>query len=61
MTEEVRQKAFDFYFTTRTEGSGVGLALVQQAVEMHGGRVDVESEPGRGTRFTVCIPAIENG
>lgn len=59
MPAEVREKAFDLYFTTRKEGSGVGLALVQQAVEMHGGRIDLESEPGSGTTFTVCIPAID--
>jgi PAS domain S-box-containing protein len=61
MTEEVKEKAFDLYFTTRKEGSGVGLALVQQSVEMHGGRVDVESVSGQGTRFTICIPAVDAG
>jgi len=59
MPVEVREKAFDLYFTTRKEGSGVGLALVQQSVEMHGGRIDVESEPGLGTTFTICIPALD--
>ncbi len=59
MPAEVRDKVFDLYFTTRKEGSGVGLALVQQAVEMHGGRIELESKPGRGTTFTICIPAID--
>jgi signal transduction histidine kinase len=39
------------------EGSGIGLALVQELVRLHGGRVDVTSTPGEGTTFTVVIPA----
>lgn len=38
------------------EGSGIGLALVQELVKMHGGRIEVASEPDRGTRFTVTMP-----
>lgn len=38
------------------EGSGIGLALVHELVKMHGGRIDVASEPDRGTRFTVSLP-----
>jgi two-component system sensor histidine kinase BaeS len=38
-------------------GSGLGLSLVKQTVEAHGGRITVESEPGRGSAFTLHIPA----
>ncbi|HYF61491.1 MAG TPA: HAMP domain-containing sensor histidine kinase, partial [Herpetosiphonaceae bacterium] len=38
------------------EGSGIGLALVQELVRLHGGRIEVESAPGRGSAFTVSIP-----
>jgi len=38
------------------EGSGIGLALVRELVRLHGGTIDVVSEPGQGTRFTVAIP-----
>lgn len=58
MPPEVRDKAFDLYFTTKKEGSGVGLALVQQTVEMHGGRIDIESTEGQGTSFIIHLPAF---
>jgi signal transduction histidine kinase len=58
MSQEVQERAFDLYFTTRREGSGIGLALVQQAVEMHGGRIELVSRPGQGTTFTIRLPAF---
>jgi signal transduction histidine kinase len=50
-------RIFDLYFTTKTEGTGVGLAVTHQIVTAHGGSVDVESSPGQGTRFFVRLPA----
>jgi two-component system, OmpR family, sensor histidine kinase MtrB len=43
---------------TRSAGSGLGLAIVRENVELHGGRVDVASVPGQGTRFTVRLPVL---
>jgi signal transduction histidine kinase len=45
----------------RTEGTGIGLAIVKKAVERMGGSVGVESSPGRGTRFWLRLPAAPNG
>lgn len=55
---EVQANVFDLYFTTKKEGTGVGLALVQQAVEMHGGSINMRSKPGLGTAFIVTLPAF---
>lgn len=54
------ERVFDPFFTTREDGTGVGLTLVRQAVEMHGGEVRVTSSPGRGTVVTADLPAAED-
>jgi signal transduction histidine kinase len=50
-------KIFRLYYTTKTEGSGIGLAMVYRIVQMHDGRVDVESTVGKGTTVTLSLPA----
>jgi len=50
-------KIFEAYFTTRAKGTGLGLAIVKHNTEMYGGAVNVESELGVGTRFTLEFPA----
>ncbi|MFH1020928.1 MAG: ATP-binding protein, partial [Pseudomonadota bacterium] len=48
---------FDPYFTTKEEGHGLGLAVTHSIVAKHGGRINVESEEGRGASFTIYLPA----
>jgi signal transduction histidine kinase len=54
---DILPKIFDLYFTTKPDGTGVGLAVTHQIVEAHQGRIDVDSAPGAGTRMSVRIPA----
>jgi signal transduction histidine kinase len=50
------EKIFRLYYTTKAQGSGIGLSMVYRIVQMHDGRIDVESEVGRGTVMTVTLP-----
>jgi len=54
-------RVFDPYFTTKQEGSGLGLAVSYAIVRKHGGHIAVESTPGAGTTFTVYVPACDVG
>jgi nitrogen fixation/metabolism regulation signal transduction histidine kinase len=55
LTPDARQHLFEPNFTTKREGSGLGLVMVKRIVEEHGGSIEVESETGKGTRFRVVL------
>jgi signal transduction histidine kinase len=55
--EEKREKIFQAHYSTKEKGSGLGLAIVRNNTELYGGKVSVESELGKGTRFTLEFPA----
>ena len=58
MPDEIKARAFDAFFTTRSgEALGLGLSTARAIVERHGGRITLESAPGRGTTATVVLPA----
>ncbi len=51
-----REKIFQLYFTTKKKGSGIGLAMTFRIVQLHNGRIDFFSEPGKGTTFILRFP-----
>ena len=57
--EDIIEKIFDPFFTTKPagEGTGLGLSICHRIVEEHGGSIDARSEPGKGTVFTIKLPA----
>lgn len=57
MNEKTVSKMFQAFFSTRSDGSGLGLPTVRRIIDAHGGRISCESEPGQGTRFTIHLPA----
>ncbi|MBA4386663.1 MAG: PAS domain-containing sensor histidine kinase [Verrucomicrobia bacterium] len=52
-------RIFDPYFTTRPEGSGLGLMIVQRIIQEHGGQIEIVSKPKAGTSFTIILPQAE--
>jgi signal transduction histidine kinase len=56
-----RESIFNPFFTTKSSGVGLGLAIVSKIVDEHGGQITVESDPGAGSVFRVFLPMKENG
>jgi len=58
MTPEVQRRIFEPFYTTKPvgQGTGLGLSMSFSIVQKHGGRIEVQSAPGEGTRFRVWVP-----
>jgi signal transduction histidine kinase len=61
MSDEVTTQLYKPFFTTKQGGTGLGLALTQQIVAEHDGRIDFETKPGSGTTFTLSLPLTNGG
>lgn len=58
ISDENQKRIFEPYFTTKSGGTGLGLPTARRLVEGHEGRLELHSEPGRGTDFTILLPAL---
>jgi PAS domain S-box-containing protein len=60
--QDIVDRVFDPFFTTKPQGSGLGLAIVRKIVDAHDGRIDLRTEPGRGTtiRVTLTVTGVED-
>ena len=56
MDQATKDHIFEPFFSTKARGAGLGLAIVKQIIERHGGKISVESEAGKGSRFTIDLP-----
>lgn len=56
MSEETLSRVFDLFFTTKPQGTGLGMAIARSVVDLHGGRINIESRLGQGTRVLVLLP-----
>jgi two-component system sensor histidine kinase HydH len=54
--EEVQKKIFNLYFTTKDNGTGIGLSIVQQIIDQHNGTISLDSRKGHGSRFSLRLP-----
>ena len=59
MTQAVKERVFEPFFTTKADGSGMGLSTAYGVIKQGGGDIVVESEPGKGTSFTIYLPLLE--
>lgn len=60
MPADVQDRVFHLFFTTKKSGSGVGLAVAFQVVQLHNGTIDFTSRPGQGTTFRLCFPVLDD-
>jgi signal transduction histidine kinase len=56
ISADTLDRIFDLYYTTKAEGSGIGLSIVYRIVQLHGGEIEVQSTEGRGTTFRLLLP-----
>jgi len=56
MSAETKRRLFEAFYTTKRNGTGLGMMITQEIVKKHGGKMEVESEEGKGTTVSVYLP-----
>src|SRR5262249_5550339 len=59
MSAETKRRLFEAFYTTKRNGTGLGMMITQEIVKKHGGKMEVESEEGKGTTVSVYLPVLE--
>ncbi len=57
MSAEIHRRAFDHFFTTKPQAAGLGLTIAHKIVALHGGKIEIDSQPDQGTRVRIHLPA----
>ena len=60
MAPEELPRIFQAYYSTKSHGTGLGLPTTRRIIREHGGTIQVESEPGKGTRFLILLPQAQS-
>lgn len=58
MDEQTKAKVFEAFYTTKRGGSGLGLSTARRVIDGHGGQINLQSAPGRGTKVTIALPVL---
>lgn len=58
MPPEIQKRLFDPFFTTKEQGTGLGLPIAARIIEKHGGAIEYQTEPNRGTTFSIILPRL---
>jgi two-component system sensor histidine kinase HydH len=61
MSDDTLSRIFDLFFTTKTDGTGLGMAIAKSVIDLHGGELTLQSAPGHGTRVRIRLPARPAG
>jgi two-component system NtrC family sensor kinase len=59
MSQEAQAQLFEPFFTTKPDGTGLGLSIIYQIIQAHSGQIEVESQKGEGTTFTILLPVAQ--
>ncbi len=60
LSEEQKAKVFNAFYTTKTSGTGLGMAIVKRIIDAHGGTIEVGKDAPRGAEFQIALPVPQN-